>query len=227
MKEEVVAPHTVQPDGQAMFFEYQVEGGRWSWSQGLRDLHGLMAGELPTTDAMVARIVPEDRATVLARFQHHLEHAGPYSCVYRMTDAEGRSHRLVFVGASEAVAGTVKRLTGFVADITEAMREGARIAVVASAENRAAIEQAKGALMITFGVDEDIAFDLLRTYSSQHNIKLVAVAERIVGGMGDPTFFREDPARSLLDIIIGLATEGGGDSGAVTRTHATVELPGA
>ncbi|WP_157581234.1 MULTISPECIES: ANTAR domain-containing protein [unclassified Phycicoccus] len=222
-----MARHAVQPDGQAMFFEYQVEGRRWSWSQGLRDLHGLDEGEEPTTEAMLARIVLDDRAAMLSRFQHHLEDAGPYSCVYTMTDAHGRARRLVLVGRSEAVAGTVKRLTGFVADITEAMREGARVAVAASAENRAAIEQAKGALMVTFGIDEDVAFDLLRTYSSQHNIKLAAVADRIVDGLGDPAFSREEPARSLLDIVIGLAAEAGDGTGVVTRSSAGGGLSGA
>lgn len=218
-----MTPRAVQPDSQAMFFEYQAESGRWTWSQGLRDLHGLAVDEEPTTEVILERMHPQDRPEMVARFRHHLEHAGPYSCVYSMTDGHDRAHRVVFVGRSEAVAGVVKRLTGFVVDITETVREGARAAVEASTEHRASIEQAKGALMLSFGVDEDVAFDLLRTYSSQHNVKLAAVAEHIVRGLSDPSFSRDDPARSLLDIVIGLAAKQGLDVGAVTQTVDSVQ----
>jgi hypothetical protein len=76
--------------------------------------------------------------------------------------------------------------------------------VLASTQNRAAIEQAKGALMLSFGVQEEVAFDLLRAYSSQHNIKLARVAEHIVTGMAAPAFSREEPVRCLLDLLLDL-----------------------
>ena len=196
-----MAPHAVQSGSQAMTFEYEAESGRWSWSESLRALHGLVSDAEPTTELILSRMVDEDRSVMLARFRHHLEHPGPYSCVYRMTDHEGHVRRVVFVGQSEAVAGRVKRLSGFVVDLTEPLRESAREAVAASSEHRAAIEQAKGALMLSFGVDEDAAFGLLRAYSSQHNIKLAVVAEYIVAGLSDPAFSREEPVRSLLDIV--------------------------
>jgi hypothetical protein len=204
MEEVAVAPHAVQSGSQAMTFEYQAESGRWTWSESLRALHGLAPGEHPTTDLILQRMVEEDRAVMLARFRHHLQHAGPYSCVYRMTAPGGQVRKVIFVGQSEAVAGTVKRLTGFVVDLTEPLRDSARQAVAASAEHRAAIEQAKGALMLSFGIDEDAAFELLRAYSSTHNLKLAVVAEHIVGGLSDPVFSREDPVRGLLEIVIGL-----------------------
>jgi hypothetical protein len=141
---------------------------------------------------------------MMSRFRHHLDHAGPYSCVYSLRSRDGRVRRVIFVGESEAVGGVVKRLSGFVVDLTEPIRETARAAVAASAEHRATIEQAKGALMLTFGVDEDGAFELLRAYSSRHNIKLAEVAHRIMAGLGDTSFSRDEPVRSLLDIVIAL-----------------------
>jgi len=194
----------VQSDGQAMSFEYEAESGRWTWSHGLRELHDLAPDEVPTTDLILDRMVDEDRPVMLARFRHHLDHAGPYSCVYSLRRRDGQIRRVIFVGESEAVDGDVKRLTGFVVDLTEPIRETARAAVAASAEHRATIEQAKGALMLTFGVEEDGAFELLRAYSSRHNIKLAEVAHRIVAGLCDPAFSREEPVRSLLDIVIAL-----------------------
>lgn len=196
-----MAPHAVQSGSQAMTFEYEAETGTWSWSESLRDLHGLAPDAKPTTELILSRMVEEDRSVMLARFRRHLEQPGPYSCVYRMTDHEGHVRRVVFVGQSEAVSGRVRRLSGFVVDLTEPLRESAREAVAASSEHRAAIEQAKGALMLSFGVDDDAAFGLLRAYSSQHNIKLAAVAEFIVAGLSDPAFSRDEPVRSLLDIV--------------------------
>jgi hypothetical protein len=202
-----VAPHVVQSDGQTMFFEYQAESGRWTWSQSLRDLHGLAPGQDPTTELLLDSIVEEDRPEMLARFRGHLEKAGPFSCVYRMTGPSSQVRRVIFVAQSEAVADVVKRLTGFVVDITEPLRDSARAAVAASSEHRAAIEQAKGALMLCFGIEEDAAFDLLRAYSSHNNLKLSVVAERIVAGLSDPEFSREEPVQSLLDIVTGLRVQ--------------------
>ena len=198
-----------QSDGHAMSFEYQAESGRWTWSESLRGLHDLAPDEVPTTELILDRMVEEDRPVMLSRFRHHLDHAGPYSCVYSLRRADGQVRRVIFVGESEAVDGVVKRLTGFVVDLTEPLRETARAAVAASAENRAAIEQAKGALMLTFGVEEDVAFGLLRAYSSRHNIKLADVAHRIVAGLCDPAFSRDEPVRSLLDIVVALESVDG------------------
>ncbi len=196
--------HVASGDGQAMSFEYAVEDGRWTWSERLRWLHGLGAEGEPTTDLMLERMVEEDRPVMLARFRHHLEHAGPYSCVYRLVREDGQVRRVIFVGDSEAVDGTVRRLSGFVVDITEPVRESARRAVAASMENRAVIEQAKGALMLVFGVDEDGAFELLRAYSTRNNLKLATVARAIVTGLADPAFNTDEPVVSLLGIVSSL-----------------------
>lgn len=189
-------------DGQVMRFEYQVEGDRWSWSGGLHELHGVSDDQVPTTQLILRRMVEADRPVMLARFRDHLAHEGSYSCVYRMTDPQGQLRRVMFVGRSEAVDGTVKRLSGIVVDLTEPMREHAREAVAASAEHRAAIEQAKGALMVSFGMDADAAFGLLRTYSNNHNVKLAVLAERMVQRFADPLFDRDTPVECLLEVLV-------------------------
>ena len=48
------------------------------------------------------------------------------------------------------------------------------------AENRAAIEQTKGMLMLIYGIDEDAAFNLLKWLSQEANVKLRLLAEQIV-----------------------------------------------
>src|SRR4051794_2056957 len=48
------------------------------------------------------------------------------------------------------------------------------------AEKRAIIDQAKGMLMLVYGVDADAAFGLLRWQSQHHNVKLRLMAEQLV-----------------------------------------------
>jgi ANTAR domain len=57
-------------------------------------------------------------------------------------------------------------------------------------DQRAFIEQAKGMLMFIYGVDGDAAFQMLRTQSQHHNVKLRLLAEQIVKdlvALSDPT----------------------------------------
>jgi hypothetical protein len=169
----------------------------------------LAPGQEPTTEVILSSMLAEDRPVMLERFRRHLEEAGPYSCVYRMTDAQDRVRRVIFVGQSEAAGGMVKRLTGFVVDLTEPLRESATTAVAAAMEHRACIEQAKGALMLSFGIEEGAAFELPRAYSNHHNLKLAVVAQHIVAGLSDPAFSQADPVRSLLDIVAALHTPSG------------------
>lgn len=48
------------------------------------------------------------------------------------------------------------------------------------AGKRSLIDQAKGMLMLVYGVDAEDAFTLLRWQSQHHNVKLRAVAEQVV-----------------------------------------------
>ena len=191
-------------DEPALSFEYDATADRWTCSPALCELYDIPPGQDPTTALMLERVVAEDREVVLQRFEEVLTHARPFSLEYRLVAPDGGTRRLVLVGQSEDAGGEVKRLGGFVVDITKTSRAGAAEAVLASSEHRAAIEQAKGALMLSFGVGEDAAFEMLRTYSNQHNTKLVRVAEYIIAGLADPAFAREEPVRCLLDILLSL-----------------------
>ncbi|MGA8980979.1 MAG: PAS and ANTAR domain-containing protein [Pedococcus sp.] len=191
----------------ALAFSYDVAKASWTWAAGLRELHGLRSSEEPTTERLLARVHKGDRVVMIGRFQHHLEHEGPYSCSYRMRDASGRQRRLIFVGQSEAVAGVVRRMTGFVVDITEPAREFGREAVAATALHRATIEQAKGALMLAFKVDDGGASDLLHAYATRYRVTTLAVATIIINRLSDPRRDPTDPTGGMASIVDSLAEQ--------------------
>ena len=195
-----------------LLFEYDAQIGRWTWSDGLRELHGLAPHSEPTTDVMLERMLEDDRASTFERFQEHLRTPGPYSCVYRMRDPAGRLHSLRYVGYSEPGGDEVKRLYGFVIDITVMLRDNAAQAVAGAMEHPSEIEQAKGALMLAFNIDGDAAFELLRGYSSRTNTKLAVVAQRIAQGLHDPRHLGADPVRSLLELLDDLQHPGVGEA---------------
>jgi len=73
-------------------------------------------------------------------------------------------------------------MTPFAADPAEPTRADllAQLATLQGKfANLAAIEQAKGALMVTYGLTADAAFDLLRFHSQSRNVKLRAIAAEL------------------------------------------------
>ena len=188
----------------ALSFEYDVASDTWELSDELMAAHGIPLDEQPTTQRLADRIVEQDRAPMLERLDHHRTHGGLHAFTYRVVDGEGHQRRLTYMALSEGADGAVERLSGFAVDITTPTTQATTDAVTASAEHRATIEQAKGALMLCFGIDELAAFELLRGYSSRTNIKLVTVAELIAANMTSPEFSRADPVETLLDVITSL-----------------------
>ena len=64
--------------------------------------------------------------------------------------------------------------------IAAAVAEIVSAAVAEIAENRAVIDQAKGLLILLYGVDDQTAFDTLTRHSQNTNIELRALAEQLV-----------------------------------------------
>jgi hypothetical protein len=65
------------------------------------------------------------------------------------------------------------------------------------------IEQAKGMLMVAFGLSDDHAFDLLKSVSQNNNVKLRTVAAHIVEcwTAGGPRREYEDAANFLVALV--------------------------
>jgi hypothetical protein len=161
-------------------FAFDTRTSTWTWSQGLRDLHGLAKTEQPRTDHMLQAAHPEDIPVLEAGLRRLLAQPGPDTWTYRMTDAAGRLRRLRVVATALGSGEDVTTLEGFVLDVTQDIRDWQAEAVDAALEHRATIEQAKGALMVALRIDDEEAFDVLRSVSSHRNEKLWAVAQHLV-----------------------------------------------
>ena len=77
-------------------------------------------------------------------------------------------------------------------------------------EQRASIEQAKGMLMLIYGIDEGPAFDLLKWLSQEANVKLRLLAERICEdfrGAGPGLFSQSEFDHLLLTARLRVASD--------------------
>jgi len=181
---EVLLAGTPQPVGQ---FVLTVRTGTWWWSDGLYEMHGFTPGEVvPTTALMLAHKHPDDRARVEAVLANACSSGEPFACVHRIIDAHGHTRTLGVVGRARKEPGSdeVTQVSGYFVDLTITQRElsqrEATAAIKSSAQSRAVIEQAKGAVMTVYGMTENEAFDLLRHHSNVTNESIRHLARRLM-----------------------------------------------
>jgi hypothetical protein len=167
------------------WFRFYFSDQRWEWSEQVQRMHGYEPGTVtPTTDLVLAHKHPDDRGQVAATIHDILNTHKPFSTRHRILDTSGNVHYVVVVGDQlyddqGAVVGT----HGFYVDVSRLPdpehedRLTAKLAEIT--ENRAAIEQTKGMLMLIYGVDDAAAFNLLKWLSQEANVKLRLLAEQI------------------------------------------------
>jgi PAS domain S-box-containing protein len=185
-------------------FQFWFADQRWTWSDEVAALHGYAPGEVtPTTELLLAHKHPDDRAEVADTLATAVQTGLPFSGRHRIIDTAGIVHHVLVVGdqmrdSTGAVVGTA----GFYIDVTDTVDEerqevidGTLPEMVAARE---VIEQAKGALMLVYGISADQAFRVLTWRSQETNTKLRVVAEQLVaaliefGGAGVQTRTRFD-----------------------------------
>jgi len=200
------------------WFRFYFEDQRWEWSEQVQRMHGYEPGTVtPTTELVLAHKHPEDRGEVAKTIDEMLLARRAFSTRHRILDTRGVVHQVVVVGdlltdRQDVVIGT----HGYYVDITpssDRAREdliSARVAEIT--EHRAVIEQAKGMLMMVYGLDDEAAFDLLRWRSQSSNVKLRRLAEKIVE---DFRAVRDDgiTSRSAFDHALLTVDEGVGSDG--------------
>ncbi|MFF2027241.1 ANTAR domain-containing protein [Streptomyces sp. NPDC058171] len=82
------------------------------------------------------------------------------------------------------------------------MQESVDEVVAELEKSRAVIEQAKGMLMVAYGIGADRAFDVLTWHSQQTNTKLRTVAERLVAAVATTTTLLPAQVRARFDHVL-------------------------
>ncbi|WP_435768341.1 PAS and ANTAR domain-containing protein [Nocardioides sp. SYSU DS0651] len=197
-------------------FVYHVAGQSWEWDDDVYVIHGYRPGEVePTTELVMRHKHEHDRERVEETLREAVEGGAPFNIYYRIVvGAEER--RVVLVGEGEYDAGRlpegkVDRLVGYYLNLTPEMQAetaaAADAAVAASAAARDTIEQAKGILMLGYGLDADAAFAMLKWWSRNRNVKVREIADRLIqvareGHVSHPGL------RRLLDALLDDLTAG-------------------
>lgn len=164
--------------------------GRWWWDDAASQILGYSAGEIrPSWNVLLGHTPVLERENVEASYADACRQVGAFSWSYTMQAVDGTIRSVLVVGDTEPIGDDPHRLelSGYLLDLTrfrlEAAHGVARSAVQRSAEYRAVIEQAKGALMLAYHLDEDAAFALLAWNSQQTNRKLHAVAGTLMAAI--------------------------------------------
>lgn len=201
-----------QPQGVGGF-RFLFADQSWEWSPEVARMHGYEPGEVvPTTELLLSHKHPDDRDRVEAALVTSVEDGSPFSSNHRIIDTAGTVRDVIVVSDrllddDERVIGTI----GYYIDITGTLaehREGALEEVLPDlVASRAVIEQAKGVLMVVYGIGPDQAFHVLRWRSQDTNTKLRTIAERLIAGLSTVAA-AETRMRAQLDHLLLTAHEG-------------------
>jgi hypothetical protein len=180
---------------------------RWEWSPEVQRLHGYAPGTVsPTTELVLSHKHPDDRRQVTATLAEVRRNRQAFSTRHRIVDTVGDVHEVIVVGDELSDdAGAVVGTHGFYVDVTPnaAQRQESITAAVAEiAASRAAIEQAKGMLMLIYRVDADRAFELLKWRSQEANVKLRRLAEQLSSDFLAVQNDDQLPSRSTYDQLL-------------------------
>lgn len=144
------------------WFRFFLDGQRWEWSDAVAGMHGYEPGTVvPDTELLISHKHPDDRERAINRIKRVL--AGkPFSSRHRIIDTAEHTYWVVVVGGRMLdETGTVIGTRGFFVDVTETLQSDITHAVTQVAAAPADIEQAKGVLMVTYGITAERAFDIL------------------------------------------------------------------
>ncbi|MEZ0366593.1 PAS and ANTAR domain-containing protein [Mycobacterium sp. pUA109] len=183
MVEQALGAGTRQRVG---WFRFFFDDQRWEWSPEVQRMHGYEPGTVtPTTELVLEHKHPDDRQQVAATLEEIRRTRKAFSTRHRIYDTAGQVRHVVMVGDQlYDDANTVVGAYGFYVDVTPAMvderEEMVTEAVAEIAEHRAVIDQAKGMLMLVYGISDEHAFELLRWRSQDANVKLRDLAEVLV-----------------------------------------------
>jgi hypothetical protein len=191
-------------------FSYDVAADEWDWDAEVYRIHGLAPDQVrPTTDKVLSAAADADAGRVRELLDKMIATTESFSVSYQLNGWDGVKRTVVLVGESALCEpDKVSTIDGYFVDLTTELAgvidEATHAAVEASAENRAVIEQAKGALMLAYGFDENAAFSMLSWWSRNRNIKVRDLATELMQaseeGAATGQEFRTQVDRLLHDL---------------------------
>ena len=191
---------------------------RWSWSDGVFTLHGMEPGDVvPTGELFLRHVHPEDRAMV----EQVLEAGGVQAsgCEYRLVDLAGKVRTVVLTVSGEPGGTTTGHLLDVTTTRNKAVAEVVNKQLALALDSRAVIDQAKGVVMSTFGIDSDTAFKCLVLISQHRNVRVRVVAEKVLAAASTAGGFDEDVLAQVSIALRTVAAATGRSEGAqVSRT---------
>ncbi len=188
-------------------FRFWFADQRWEWSEAVAEMHGYPPEPMaPSTELLLGHKHPDDRAQVASALARSVAEATPFCSRHRIVDLAGQTkHVVVVADVMTDEQGRVIGSTGYYIDLTETLAEEREETLQDTLPGlyaaRAVIEQAKGALMVVYGISADQAFRVLIWRSQETNTKLRALAARLVAEL--PTVDYAAPAlRTEFDHLL-------------------------
>jgi hypothetical protein len=202
-------------------YRYDRRTGTWSWSPEMSVLLNLARnGGHPCTELLVHSLHPGDRPRALDAITAACTAGVPFALRVRLGSRGGLERPAVLVGEPVVdAAGTVDALEGVLVEVPPEPRPPAagpgaagtgddrvqaletEVAQLRTAmSSRAAIEQAKGILMLLTSCSEQVAFDLLAHISSNSHRKVREVAVAIVESAAGHAGLPEDIQALIRDV---------------------------
>ena len=193
------SPATPPGNGPAGRYRYDLAADRWWWSpETFAVLGQAPASTPPTADLLLRAVHRPDRPRVRQAVADACTTGTPFALELRVQHADGWMRTVVLVGEPETAADApgVTALSGMLVDVTDgrladpdapdAPDEQVRLLETEVEQlrqamaSRAAIEQAKGILMLLMGCGDQVAFALLAHISSHTHRKVRDVAGAII-----------------------------------------------
>lgn len=165
-------------------FHFHVREDRWVWSDEVARMHGYESGFEPTTAQMLEQKHPDDRRAVAQVIERVITEGAPLSTHHRIVRTDGALREVLIVAFGDRDSSGPDRVEGFYIDVTDTIgRDRQQTLTRAVAEvigRRAAIEQAKGMLMMVYRISDERAFDVLTWLSQRSNVKVHAICTALI-----------------------------------------------
>ena len=185
---------------------------QWWWSPELFALHGIPPESVqPTVGLLLSHVHGADRPGLREALSAAATTATAFAREYRVLRMDGLERTALVVCEPETdAAGIVTALSGLVVDVTDSRTAPPADEQVRHLEteveqmrsamaSRAAIEQAKGILMLLMSCGDQVAFDLLAHISSHTHRKVRDVSVSIIASATGRSTLPDDVRAILHD----------------------------